>query len=64
MDGIMGGKQLPTQNPALPFFGLTFTVLVAVTVIGVVGLAYYFVLPEIKTGSLPAVCESVSKDSI
>jgi predicted transcriptional regulator len=56
MGGMMGGNsQTSIQDAALPFFGFTFILLVGVMVIGVGGLAYYSVLPEIKTPSEGAV---------
>jgi uncharacterized membrane protein len=62
MSGMMGGTgQTSVQNPALPVFGVAFVVLVGVAVVGVVGLAYYVALPEIKTGAGPVVCEPVSQ---
>jgi hypothetical protein len=51
--GMMGGSGVPNasvQNPALPYFGVLFVVLIGVTIVGVVGLAYYLAFPEIKTG--------------
>jgi hypothetical protein len=54
-NGMMGGT---VQNPALPYFGVAFVVLIGVVVAGVVGLAYYVAVPEIRTGVAPAVCEN------
>ena len=63
MGGMMGGTgQTAVQNPALPFFGVAFVVLVGVAVVGVVGLAYYVALPEIR--AVPVVCENVPKDEV
>ncbi|HII84981.1 TPA: hypothetical protein HA273_00015 [Candidatus Bathyarchaeota archaeon] len=47
MDGMMGGT---SQFSALPFFGIAFIVLVGVSVIGFIGIAYYVALPELNTG--------------
>jgi len=64
MGGMMNGNTQPTvQNPALPYFGVAFVVLIGVTVAGVVGLAYYVVLPEIKTGAAPVICESAPQNN-
>ena len=58
MGGMMGGvPQTSVQNPALPYFGVLFVVLIGVTVLGVVGLAYFVAFPEIKTGVAPVNCE-------
>ena len=64
MGGMMNGNSQPAvQNPALPYFGVAFLVLIGVTVVGVVGLAYYVALPEIKTGTAPAICEPVPQSN-
>ena len=61
----MGGTgQTAVQNPALPVFGVAFVVLIGVVVAGVVGLAYYVALPEIKTGAAPVVCEPVPQGKV
>jgi hypothetical protein len=74
MGGMMG--QYPTATPTptslmLPYFGALFAVLIGVTVIGVIGVSYYLVYPQIKMGTVPpaaitsqpasAAYESVSK---
>jgi uncharacterized membrane protein len=49
--GMMGGNgvtQMQVQNPAAPFFGFAFVVLVAVSVLGIVGLVYFALFPEIR----------------
>ena len=62
MGGMMNGNSQPAvQNPALPYFGVAFLVLIGAAVVGVVGLAYYVALPEIRTGAAPVVCETVPK---
>ena len=43
--GMMGGT---VQNPALPYFGVAFVVLIGVVVAGVIGLVYYVAIPEIR----------------
>ena len=58
--GMMGGNGgTAVQNPALPYFGVAFFVLVVVAVVGVVGMAYYVALPEIRAGATPVICENV-----
>lgn len=62
--GMMGGNGgTSVQNPALPYFSVAFVVLVGVAVAGVVGLAYYVALPEIRTGAAPVICETVPKEN-
>lgn len=57
--GMMGGSAPETtvQNPALPYFGVAFVVLIGVTIVGVAGLAYYLAFPEFRTGAAPVICE-------
>lgn len=62
--GMMGGNSQPVQNPALPLFGAASVTLVGVAVVGVVGLAYYVALPEMKTGVAPVVCETVPQVTV
>lgn len=53
MGGMMG--QTPTPTPAtnslLPMFGAAFAVLIAIAVVGVIGISYYLVYPQIRTGT-------------
>jgi predicted transcriptional regulator len=59
MGGMMGGTEpTPVQNPALPYFGVTFVVLIGVTIVGVVGLAYFLAFPEFRTGVAPVICDT------
>jgi uncharacterized membrane protein len=55
MGGMMGqtGTTQVTANPSLTYFGVLFAVLVSVTIIGVIGIAYYLVYPQIRMGALP-----------
>jgi uncharacterized membrane protein len=63
-NGMMGGNSQPVvQNPAVPYFGVAFVVLVGLAVVGVVGLAYYVAVPEIRAGAAPVVCETVPKEN-
>lgn len=51
MGGMMGGSQVTIQNPALPYFGVLFIVLVSITIVSIGGLVYFLAFPEIKTKS-------------
>ncbi len=53
--GMMGQNQATqtTTNQLLPYFGVLFAVMISVTIIGVVGLAYYLLYPQIKFGVAP-----------
>lgn len=57
--GMMSGAAV--QNPALPYFGAAFVVLVCVAVIGLVGSVYYVVVPEIHAGIAHTICENDSQ---
>jgi uncharacterized membrane protein len=63
-EGMMGGNGGTLQNPAGTYFWVAFMVLVGVVVVGVVGLAYYFAVPEIHAGAAPVVCETVPKGNV
>ncbi len=59
MGGMMGGNSGTTgaqvqSNAVAPFLGIAFVVLAALAIIGIVGLIYFMVLPEIR------VAQSVS----
>jgi uncharacterized membrane protein len=57
--GMMGGTASTTaQNPALPYFGVAFVVLIGVTIVGIAGLAYFLAFPEIRAGAAPVICET------
>ncbi len=69
----MGGNNYGTgatvQNSAAPFFGIAFTVLVVMAAVGIVGLVYFVVLPEIRisqpnvslaSGSSPTSIDAVT----
>lgn len=48
MGGMMGQTGTPVgANPSLTYFGVLFAVLVSVTVIGIIGIAYSLVYPQI-----------------
>ena len=59
--GMMGGT---LWSPVGSYFWVAFIVLVGVIVVGVVGLAYYFAVPEIRVGAAPVVCETVAKGNV
>lgn len=62
--GMMGGSGGAVQNPVGSYFWVAFVVLVGVVVVGVVGLAYYVAVPEIRAGVAPVVCETVPKENV
>jgi uncharacterized membrane protein len=51
MMGQTGTVQAAT-NPSLTYFGVLFAVLVSVTVIGIIGIAYYLLYPQIRMGAV------------
>ncbi len=58
MGGMMG--QNPTQTPTatstwLPYFGVLFAVIIAITIMGVIGTSYYLIYPQIRMGTSPAL---------
>ena len=52
MMGQTGGMQTSTASPFLPYFGVLFAVLVSVTIIGIIGIAYYLLYPQIRIGAM------------
>jgi predicted transcriptional regulator len=57
MGGMMGetGTVPPTNNPALPYFGALFAILIGLTVVGVVGIGYYLLYPQIRVGTVGVI---------
>lgn len=55
MGGMMGqtGTTPVAANPSLTYFGVLFAVLVSVTIIGIIGISYYLVYPQIRMGAMP-----------
>ena len=53
MGGMMGQTPTPTAtaNSMLPYYGVFFAVIIAVTIVGVIGVAYYLVYPQIRMGT-------------
>ena len=51
MMGQTGAMQASAASPLLPYFGVLFAVMVSVTIIGIVGLAYYLLYPQIRVGA-------------
>lgn len=62
--GMMGGTGGTVQSSAAGYFWVAFVVLIGVVVVGVVGLAYYVAVPEIRVGVAPVVCEVVPKENV
>jgi uncharacterized membrane protein len=62
MGGMMGGYPTPTPTTTastiLPYFGALFAVLIGVSVVGVIGVAYYLVYPQIRMGPAPTATVS------
>ena len=54
MGGMMNQTPTPTTTTAassmLPYYGVLFAVLIAVTIISVIGVSYYLVYPQIRMG--------------
>ena len=50
MGGMMSGNgnTAQTQNAAAPYFGIAFVTLIAIAVVSVSGLIYFFAFPEIR----------------
>jgi uncharacterized membrane protein len=57
MGGMMGQTGTPqtTTNSWLGYFGVTFAVLIGVTIVGILGLGYYLIYPQIRVGSVGVI---------
>jgi len=55
MGGMMGGTTTTTSSGLLPFFGVLFAVLIGVTVIGIIGVGYYLLFPQIRVGTVGVI---------
>jgi uncharacterized membrane protein len=53
--GMMGQNSYvaTSTDSMLPYFGVAFAVLIALTVLGLVGLGYYLLYPQIRVGVVP-----------
>jgi hypothetical protein len=56
MGGMMGYTPGPTTTTSsmLPYYGVLFAVLIAVTIISVIGVSYYLIYPQIRMGPTPS----------
>jgi len=59
MGSMMGQTGTTTSSSLLPSFGVLFAVLVSVTVIGIIGVTYYLVFPQIRMGAMPNMQNAV-----
>jgi predicted transcriptional regulator len=48
------------SSSMLPYYGVLFAVIIAVTVVGVIGIAYYLVYPQIRIGTTSALVQPVA----
>jgi uncharacterized membrane protein len=53
MGGMMGTGTIPTPatNSYLPYYGVLFAVLIGLAILGVLGLSYYLLYPQIRVGT-------------
>ncbi len=68
MNGMMGGTtSTPTSNNSLlPYFGVLFAIMIGITVVGIVGIGYYLVYPQMKMGAvqIQAPIQSASTQTV
>ena len=55
MMGQTGAVQASATSQLLPYFGVLFAVLISVTIMGIVGLGYYLLLPQIGVGAMQPI---------
>jgi uncharacterized membrane protein len=60
MGGMMNQTPTPTTTTSsmLPYYGVLFAVLIAVTIVGVIGVSYYLVYPQIRMGPAQPITTS------
>ncbi len=63
-DGMMGGNGEVAPNAVAVYFWVAFLLLIGLLVAGVVGVAYYAAVPEIRVGAAPVVCETAPKENV
>jgi len=69
MGGMMGqtGQTQAAQastNSLLPYFGVLFAVTISLTVVGIVGLAYYLLYPQIRLGAVPPSIQTLNHQAL
>jgi predicted transcriptional regulator len=68
MGGMMGQTQTgvtpASTNSLLPYFGLLFVVLIGTTIVGIVGLAYYLLYPQIRIGAVQPAVQNASQQNL
>jgi|WetSurMetagenome_2_1015567.scaffolds.fasta_scaffold05883_4 uncharacterized membrane protein len=55
MGSMMGQTRTTTSSSLLPYFGVLFAVLIVVIVMGIVGVGYYLLYPQIRVGSVEVI---------
>jgi uncharacterized membrane protein len=67
MSGMMGQTQTgvtqTSTNPLLSYFGVLFAVLIGTTIVGIVGLAYYLLYPQIRIGAVQPANQQLNGSS-
>jgi uncharacterized membrane protein len=60
MGSMMSQTPTPTTTASsmLPYYGVLFAVLIALTIISVVGVSYYLVYPQMRMGPTPSIAVS------
>ncbi len=63
----MGGSGVPpisAQSAIPPYFGVLFIVLIGVTIVGIGGLVYFLMFPEIRTGAVTKPADPIVKGTV
>ena len=55
MGSMMGQTGTATSSGLLPYFGILFAVLIGVTVMGIIGVGYYLLYPQIRVGTVGVI---------
>jgi uncharacterized membrane protein len=65
MSGMMGqtqtGATQTSTNPLLTYFGVLFVAFIGTTIVGIAGLAYYLLYPQIRVGAVQPTVQNADQ---
>jgi hypothetical protein len=64
MGGMMGQTNPSSTNPLISYFGALFAVFIGVTVVGIIGVSYYLLYPQIRMGAAPSNVQIASQPQV
>jgi hypothetical protein len=64
MGGMMGQTNPNSTNPLVSYFGALFAIFIGVTVVGIIGVSYYLLYPQIRISPAPSNAQIGSKPQV